>query len=247
MDPAVAKHYRLTEPFPTTWSDPVEDTHIAQKIKPSTARYSVLQEDGMLRLAGGSALDNSIPQDEPDPLGSTSSVVRVLRQKGLPVDDNIRLRNRYLISSKTFSPAAFLRDVHSNDDTKALAQGLEFLSRSIDQKSESLKVLVENNFDRFVAAKATIEGVYTEMKATNLNKEQDWGLAGIKAPLTEAAAKADEIFGPVMENQEREERYRVSLGIVEKFRSLLEIPSAIVDAIKRVCVWLCEDDIGDTG
>ncbi|KAF8472115.1 exocyst complex component Sec5-domain-containing protein [Kalaharituber pfeilii] len=235
MDATVARHYRLTEPFPQTWSDPIEDSQIVHRkaTKASTARYSVLQEEGMSLRSGGNTLDSTVPQDEADPLGMTSSVVRVLRQKGLPVDDNLKLRNRYLISSKTFSPAAFLRDVHSNDSTEALSRGLEYLTRSIDQKSESLKVLVENNFDRFVAAKATIEGVYTEMKQTNLNREKEWGLAGIKAPLTEAGRKADEIFGPVIENRGKEEKYRMAVAIVEKYRSYLELPNSILDAIKR--------------
>lgn len=43
-------------------------------------------------------------------------------------------------------------------------QGLEFLSHSIDQKSASLKVLVESNFERFVRAKTTIDNVYAEMR-----------------------------------------------------------------------------------
>jgi len=33
-----------------------------------------------------------VPEDEPDPLGTASSVVRVLGKKGLPVRDNVRLR-----------------------------------------------------------------------------------------------------------------------------------------------------------
>ena len=45
-----------------------------------------------------------------------------------------------------------------------MIQGLEFLSRSIDQKSASLKVLVELNFERFVRAKTTIDNVYAEMR-----------------------------------------------------------------------------------
>lgn len=72
------------------------------------------------------------------------------------------------------------------------------------------------------------------MKQTNLNKEQEWGLAGIKIPLMEAGRKADEIFGPVMENRGKEEKYRAALGLVEKHRDLLEIPNLIIDAIKRV-------------
>lgn len=45
-----------------------------------------------------------------------------------------------------------------------MLQGLEYLSKSIDQKSASLKVLVESNFERFVRAKTTIDNVYAEMR-----------------------------------------------------------------------------------
>src|SRR5438105_8128515 len=72
--------------------------------------------------------------------------------------------NRFLLSSTTFSPALFLSQMHATADTKSLLNGLDVLSRSIDQKSASLKVLVESNFERFVRAKATIDNVYKEMK-----------------------------------------------------------------------------------
>jgi len=52
-------------------------------------------------------------------------------------------------------------------------QGLEYLSRSIDQKSASLKVLVESNFERFVRAKSTIDNVYTEMRNQGAEPELD--------------------------------------------------------------------------
>ena len=52
-------------------------------------------------------------------------------------------------------------------------QGLDFLSRSIDQKSASLKVLVESNFERFVRAKTTIDNVYSEMRNQGAEPEQE--------------------------------------------------------------------------
>lgn len=72
--------------------------------------------------------------------------------------------NRFLLSSTTFSPNLYLSQIHSNTSTQSLLQGLDFLSRSIDQKSASLKVLVESNFERFVRAKTTIDNVYAEMR-----------------------------------------------------------------------------------
>lgn len=47
------------------------------------------------------------------------------------------------------------------------------LSRSIDQKSASLKVLVESNFERFVRAKTTIDNVYAEMRNQGVEPEPD--------------------------------------------------------------------------
>lgn len=69
------------------------------------------------------------------------------------------------MSSTTFSPTLYLSQVHSNASTQSLLQGLDFLSHSIDQKSASLKVLVESNFERFVRAKTTIDNVYAEMRS----------------------------------------------------------------------------------
>lgn len=103
-------------------------------------------------------------KDEADPLGKTQSVVTELKRRGLPVDDNLKLRNRFMLSSTSFSPAMFLSQVHQEDSTEDLLRGLDNLSQSIEQKSASLKVLVESNFEKFVRAKATIDDVYREMR-----------------------------------------------------------------------------------
>lgn len=52
-------------------------------------------------------------------------------------------------------------------------QGLDFLSHSIDQKSASLKILVESNFERFVRAKTTIDNVYAEMRNQGVEAEPE--------------------------------------------------------------------------
>lgn len=93
---ALLKHYRLQDPFPEVWSDPIEDAQVAQRklLRQSTARYSVLQEDGAssaLRGLVGGELSETL-EDEPDSLGTTDSVVRVLKKRGLRVEDNVRLR-----------------------------------------------------------------------------------------------------------------------------------------------------------
>lgn len=175
----VASHYGIQNPFPEEWPAELDESDVSESedltasagVKPKrrSARYSALAGINSRGLAAGSyragnSADNVAIKDEADPLGSSDSVMYILKQRRIPVDDDPRLRNRFLLSSTSFSPALFLAQAHQDASTQTLLEGLEFLSRSIDQKSASLKVLVEANFERFVRAKATIDSVYTEMR-----------------------------------------------------------------------------------
>lgn len=181
-DLEVVNHYNLPSPYPEEWPAELdqsdsEDEALASKQK-RHSRYSALERPTNDRRSlflgskkDGEGADNLVHKDERDPLGTGESVVAILKQRGLSVDEDARLRNRFLLSSTSFSPALFLSQAHSTASTKTLLEGLDFLSRSIDQKSASLKVLVEANFERFVRAKATIDSVYKEMR--NQGAEQD--------------------------------------------------------------------------
>lgn len=181
---SIVNHYNLSTPYPVEWpaeldeSDEGEAPGRSLNVRKSKSRYSALERSASDRRSvipgsqkTGDGRANLVQKDEPDPLGSTDSVVAVLKQRGLPVEEDTRLRNKFLLSSTTFSPGLFLSQTHSNASTQSLLQGLEFLTRSIDQKSASLKVLVESNFERFVRAKATIDNVYTEMKNQGVEAE----------------------------------------------------------------------------
>lgn len=190
--------------------------------------------------------------------------------------------NRFLLSSTSFSPALFLSQMHATADTETLLNGLDVLSQSIDQKSASLKVLVESNFERFVRAKATIDNVYKEMKyrgadppspprarghgrhaskssfrnstvggtslATNLLvstpvvdtrkknalvKESDYGVLGIKTPLLDVAAKAEDVWGPALGGREKEENLKTVSSSLDRYKEYIEASSNIADSIKR--------------
>ena len=107
----ILNHYNLTSPFPTSWpaekdeSDASEEENTTSGLslpKPafrrSKSRYSALQRNSSDRrslVPGSQKLrdghETLVQKDEPDPLGVTDSVVRVLRQSGLPIDEDQRL------------------------------------------------------------------------------------------------------------------------------------------------------------
>ncbi|RMD43694.1 hypothetical protein DV735_g1402, partial [Chaetothyriales sp. CBS 134920] len=171
----VLTHYNLQSAFPTTWPEELDESEDEQPdeigVRRSRSRYSALDRSTSDRRSGmpgvqksSDGKSNLVQKDEPDPLGGETSVVQTLRQRQLPVEQDPKLRNKFMLSSTTFSPALFLSQVHHDASTDDLVRGLQYLSQSIDQKSASLKVLVETNFERFVRAKATIDNVYTEMR-----------------------------------------------------------------------------------
>lgn len=168
--------------------------------------------------------------------------------------------------------------MHATADTQSLLTGLDVLSRSIDQKSASLKVLVESNFERFVRAKATIDNVYKEMKYRGVDptpprakahsrhasrnsfrgsssgamgptsplapvvdsrkknalvKESEYGVMGIKAPLLDVSAKAEDVWGPALGGREKEENLKTVTSSVDNFKDYIETSAAISDSIKR--------------
>ena len=106
----ILDHYNIATAFPTAWptekdeSDDSEPEVPVRSAPPKAdrkpkSRYSVLERSGSERrsLVPGSektqdGVENLVQRDEADPLGATDSVVRTLRQKGLPVEEDERLR-----------------------------------------------------------------------------------------------------------------------------------------------------------
>lgn len=102
-------HYNLATPYPTAWPAEKDDSDSAEEglsgptlnklgHRRSKSRYSALERSGSDRrgLVPGSekigdGVENLVQKDEADPLGCADSVVRVLREKGIPVEEDQRL------------------------------------------------------------------------------------------------------------------------------------------------------------
>ena len=107
-EPTILNHYNLTTLYPTAWpaekdESDASDEEITERrktdLRRSKSRYSALERSGSDRrslVPGsqriGNGVENLVQKDEADPLGGTDSVVRVLREKGLPVEEDSRLR-----------------------------------------------------------------------------------------------------------------------------------------------------------
>lgn len=99
--------YQLSTPYPSEWPVEKDDPDSADEEKDPRAnkhnrrksRYQALERaaHGRRSLLPNSegregGLGNLVQKDEPDPLGSSESVVRALRLQGLSLQDDARLR-----------------------------------------------------------------------------------------------------------------------------------------------------------
>ena len=105
----ILNHYNLVNSFPTIWPAEKDESDLSEDekavngpnygIRRSKSRYSALERNGSngrRSLVPGSqklrdGQEALVQKDEADPLGTSDSVVRILRQKGLSVEEDPHL------------------------------------------------------------------------------------------------------------------------------------------------------------
>jgi exocyst complex component 2 len=70
-------------------------------------------------------------------------------------------------------------------------------------------------------------------KKNALTKESEYGVLGIKTPLLDVSAKAEEVWGPALGGREKEDNLKSMSTTVGQYKELYEVNGAITDCIKR--------------
>lgn len=103
LERKVLEFYQLPNPYPNEWpAEKDEADALGEGLAPGAmenrrlSRYealaSAVNERRSMMPGPDSGASNVVQKDEADPLGATESVVRSLKQMGLPVQDDSRLR-----------------------------------------------------------------------------------------------------------------------------------------------------------
>ena len=126
----------------------------------------------------------------------------------------------------------FLKAKYTLDDVynEMRNHGTEPETSSLRQSRQRSRTHMRSGSSNFVFG----DRVMTNEKRKNaLAHESDYGTAGIKAPLTEATTKAEEVWGPALGGREREELLKTVLTSIEQNKKIFDVGAAVEECINR--------------
>ncbi|KAH9757553.1 exocyst complex component SEC5A [Citrus sinensis] len=148
--------------------------------------------------------------------------------------DNVdnSLREKLMYFSDSFNAKLFLSRVHQNTSSADLEAGALALKTDLKGRTQQRKQLVKDNFDCFVSCKTTIDDIESKLKRIEEDPEGS-GTAHLFKLMQGVSSQANRAFEPLFERQAQAEKIRSVQGMLQRFRTLFNLPSTIRGSISK--------------
>jgi exocyst complex component 2 len=247
----VLEFYGLDNLKPTEWIDRKRESAIGQvqlssksAIKGEASTEQILSSLASLDSARQLLRDDFDPLGLKDPafirqvqlsrtapteLSNTGGVESELSTSILEVSPSNN--TSIIITQSSFDARAFLTQVHADTSYEDLHRGRQNLMKASQQRNESLKNLVKQNFDRFVNAKNSTELVFRDMQQRRLT-DQDHGTRRAIEAVTVAFQRSQEVYGALMARREREQLIRRKLELFNRYSFIFSLGFRLEQAMR---------------
>ncbi|XP_058087887.1 exocyst complex component SEC5B-like isoform X2 [Magnolia sinica] len=141
-------------------------------------------------------------------------------------------REKLMYFSEQFDAKLFLSRIHQDTSAADLESGALVLKTDLKGRTEQKKQLVKENFDCFVSCKNTIDDIESKLKWIEEDPEGA-GTANLYHAIHNVSLLANRAFEPLFERQVQAEKIRSVQGMLQRFRTLFNLPSAIRGSISK--------------
>lgn len=137
-----------------------------------------------------------------------------------------------MYTSPNFNPKLFLTRVHQETSSADLESGALTLRSDLKGWTQQKKQLVKENFDCFVSCKTTIDDIESKLRQIEEDPEGS-GTAHLYKSTQKISELANRAFQPLFERQVQAEKIRSVQGMLQRFRTLFNLPSIIRGSISK--------------
>lgn len=142
------------------------------------------------------------------------------------------LREKLMYVSEKFDAKLFLSRIHQETSAADLESGALALKTDLKGRTQQKKQLVKENFDCFVSCKTTIDDIESKLRRIEEDPEGA-GTAHLFKCIQGVSLLANRAFEPLFERQAQAEKIRSVQGMLQRFRTLFNLPSAIRGSISK--------------
>ncbi|KAL4182744.1 hypothetical protein AMTRI_Chr11g94660 [Amborella trichopoda] len=139
---------------------------------------------------------------------------------------------KFMYHSEKFDAKLFLSRIHQNTGAADLESGALALKTDLRGRTQQKKQLVKENFECFVSCKTTIDDIQSKLKRIEEDPEGA-GTAHLYNYIQDVNLVANSAFQPLFERQVQAEKIRSVQGMLQRFRTLFNLPSAIRGSISK--------------
>ncbi|KAJ8446043.1 hypothetical protein Cgig2_017545 [Carnegiea gigantea] len=144
------------------------------------------------------------------------------------IDNSLREKLAYF--SEKFDPKLFLSRIHRDTSAADLEAGAVAIKSDLKGRTQQRKTLVKENFDCFVSCKTTIDDIESKLKRIEEDPEGA-GTTHLYSCIEKVSSVATRAFEPLFERQAQAEKIRAVQGMLQRFRTLFNLPSTIRTSI----------------
>ncbi|PON36522.1 Exocyst complex component EXOC2/Sec [Parasponia andersonii] len=142
------------------------------------------------------------------------------------------LREKLIYFSEKFNAKLFLSRIHQDTSAADLEAGALALKSDLKGRTQQRKQLVKDNFDCFVSCKTTIDDIESKLRRIEEDPEGS-GTSHLFSCIEGVSSLANRAFQPLFERQAQAEKIRSVQGMLQRFRTLFNLPSAIRGSISK--------------